>query len=802
MASSLISSSHHIDFDSVFGIDDTGLVKMFETLIATGLKEFLGCPSVFYEAALTEFFENSSVRDGVVVSTIRGTTIEISENIFSTTFGLPTEEGLTDFSEVPKDLVFDARSLFSVSKEQVAETADDIVHDAIVVEPVAEQPAVAPVVEDTTDDPDAIIEQVLGQLDSVTTTDSGDQPAGTDAETIPWFDLPFVLATRDSERLFETASDSEDDMDPDVGTHVLPEVQETDVVLETDDVSGTAIGSDVGNQQLQIDADDSRADATIDSFISDPDEEMEPVVEEQSADEAMSLEDILMSISVEGPLPSAGMEITKITMVKKIKIPGVDERTWYLASLPQIQVDVKGKELLVEKDPVKGNPVKEQILLTLADISCLVQLREKVIDEEGLVLTWAEAESTGVALNKKRYILLKYREMLLRKFLEARRINFAPGDGSSTVDLKILDQLSDIHSFVLEELKKETQAHGLMWKKTCCSKIFEGRPRDLGAVIARTNTNTPSRCWIRTMLFVDGVWAVEPCADHWVKIPQPVVQNEVPRQKSYDDTLPPVSGFFKLMKKRWTDVCLEAVEFVGSRRLLLVGSTLRFNDFKKGVLANSASVTADLMDIKKAVRELNAKVDAVSTRLDDVKKDVEATKEAISHQLLDFQAQAQANHNILTGQLSELVNYINRGGNDKKGEGSSRGPQPPPDDQNRDSGNAGGDTARSIVERLISADRERERSRGNISGSYKRIASYSGSFIQMQATVDHLSRCKLQWIIYPDASYSGSFIQMQATVDHLSRCKLQWIIYPDASYSGSFIQTQAIVDRIQSLPNS
>ncbi|KZV40703.1 delphilin-like [Dorcoceras hygrometricum] len=119
MASSLISSSHYIDFDSVFGIDDTGLVQMFETLIATGLKEFLGCPTVFYEAALTEFFENSSVRDGVVVSTIKGTAIEISENIFATNFGLPVD-GLTDLSEVPKNLVSDAPSLFSDSKEHVS----------------------------------------------------------------------------------------------------------------------------------------------------------------------------------------------------------------------------------------------------------------------------------------------------------------------------------------------------------------------------------------------------------------------------------------------------------------------------------------------------------------------------------------------------------------------------------------------------------------------------------------------------------------------------------------------------------
>ncbi|KZV29950.1 hypothetical protein F511_17554 [Dorcoceras hygrometricum] len=85
MASSLISSSLHIDFDSVFGIDDAGLVQI----------------------------------DGMVVSTIGGTTVEISEEIFAAAFVLPTE-GLTDLSEVPKDLVFDARSLFSESKEQVS----------------------------------------------------------------------------------------------------------------------------------------------------------------------------------------------------------------------------------------------------------------------------------------------------------------------------------------------------------------------------------------------------------------------------------------------------------------------------------------------------------------------------------------------------------------------------------------------------------------------------------------------------------------------------------------------------------
>ncbi|KZV14096.1 alpha,alpha-trehalase [Dorcoceras hygrometricum] len=99
--------------------------------------------------------------------------------------------------------------------------------------------------------------------------------------------------------------------------------------------------------------------------------------------------------------------------------------------------------------------------------------------------------------------------------------------------------------------------------------------------------------------------------------------------------------------------------------------TLRFNEFRKNVLVQNASVFTGLADVRKEVQELNAKVDIMATKLDIVMKDVEATKESISHQLLEFQTQAQDNHIVLTDQLGQLVDYINRGGNAKKGEGES-----------------------------------------------------------------------------------------------------------------------------------
>ncbi|KZV26134.1 hypothetical protein F511_13594 [Dorcoceras hygrometricum] len=185
----------------------------------------------------------------------------------------------------------------------------------------------------------------------------------------------------------------------------------------------------------------------------------------------------------------------------------------------------------------------------------------------GLKQTLRELLSTG-----GRTFLTKYRELLIRKFLEARKLNFTPGEGSSATDLKVLEMLYALHMFVVEELKEQTMAHGLKWEKTCCSKIFEGRPRDRGAIIARTNTDTRSTCWIRTMIRVDGVWVIEPCADHWVTIPRGVVNSEILRHISYVNTLPPVSEFFRVMRKRWADVCMKVAKFVVSDRLLPVGS--------------------------------------------------------------------------------------------------------------------------------------------------------------------------------------------------------------------------------------
>ncbi|KZV53683.1 pentatricopeptide repeat-containing protein chloroplastic [Dorcoceras hygrometricum] len=94
-------------------MNDPGMVSM-----ASGLQGFLGCSAVIHEDALLEFFANGTVRDGLVVSTVHVVTVEISEQLFAEMFELPVE-GLTDLTDVPKDKIFYAKSIVSLTGEPV-----------------------------------------------------------------------------------------------------------------------------------------------------------------------------------------------------------------------------------------------------------------------------------------------------------------------------------------------------------------------------------------------------------------------------------------------------------------------------------------------------------------------------------------------------------------------------------------------------------------------------------------------------------------------------------------------------------
>ncbi|KZV16759.1 hypothetical protein F511_41491 [Dorcoceras hygrometricum] len=119
MASSLVSNTNQVHFAYDLAMDNSEMVAMFEALVASGLNGFLGCMSDIFESALIEFYHNASLQDDKIFSTIQGKLVEISEEIFARNFQLPVE-GLIDINEVPKDLIFYARTEFSFTDEQLS----------------------------------------------------------------------------------------------------------------------------------------------------------------------------------------------------------------------------------------------------------------------------------------------------------------------------------------------------------------------------------------------------------------------------------------------------------------------------------------------------------------------------------------------------------------------------------------------------------------------------------------------------------------------------------------------------------
>ncbi|KZV18702.1 hypothetical protein F511_37065 [Dorcoceras hygrometricum] len=827
MAASFYRNSVHVDFDSVLEMDEPGMVSMFQALVASGLQGFLGCTAVVYEEALVEFFANGRVRDELVVSSVDGVFVEISEKLFAETFELPVD-GLGDLSEMPKDVIFDARSIISLSGEPISLSGRknqmkfefrllcDIMAKAIsvkarsfnaitvekfslittvvcriqmnwdkflfsilkkMVTPGSKQAkgfaiqislllATFPTLElgESSEFPASKIltKKTVHRFVSINDRDGVEEAAGAimkraASKKRPAADVgaavpkkkrtikkKSISSTLEMVAIAEEAVPIQQVAEPSAVEEIrCPSADDVDLIIQQVLDETRAVDAPADKDQPAVTeekhCDTDEEIATMDVAPADGDQQVQDSVapistdDMLSADERMSLDDIILTIPVDIPLPSSSMEITKIMMGKSIKIPGVTKWTWFLKSLPRIPVDDKGKEILVEKDPIRGNPAREHYFLICADIDLLVELRAKVIDE----------------------VALFFNSFSLKKL--------------ATINIE-------------EMYKKEEQV--LYWGET----------------------ESP-------------------------QIPRMVISTEVPRQRQFDDTLPSMSVFFRLMKKRWADVCLEVTDFCAYRRLLPVGSinfcraldivetdscfasrqstvftlrlsqfctvyiqyslfsslstayisdflssialdrtafhsvqiaqsvvpsvqfsldqrpsspisadssyslhfdvsdvdatasslppisqdvsaaladiqailseqifeyqsgissqlhkieqsvcdslrdqadifrnlsqgarqeartlddvqTLRFNDFRKHVLAQNASIFTGLADVRKEVQEVNAKVDIMASRLNAIQKDAEATKEALSHQLFEFQSSAQENHSVLHAQLS------------------------------------------------------------------------------------------------------------------------------------------------------
>ncbi|KZV53597.1 ethylene receptor 2 [Dorcoceras hygrometricum] len=662
--------------------------------------------------------------------------------------------------------------------------------DETVEQPAAEVATVADVANagiSTADVVDIIIRQVLaetaqigpdeeeqdfGGLDVVGTAVSesgvGEQAAPRVDELEKWFNLSYEeFHSRDADQPVVTASDTDEEMET------------------------VEFGTCVEEQQLQIfDAADSRTDATADYTVTELVEEMEMAAVEQSADEAMSLEEILMTIPVEFPLPSASGEITKITLGKSISIPGVHEGDWYKTSLTKIPATDKGKALFMERDPINGNPVKEQLSLIIADIEVLVQLLEHIIDDvdrlfnsfslknlaalqtddisakEELVLSSAEAESTRVDLHRKTYILTKYRELFIRKFLDAHRTNFVPEDGASAVDLKILDKMSSLHLFLVEELKMEVQHTVLSGTGRVALKFLKvaheielSLPLLLLFHVQSFAISAVEGQRVQ-ILFDQRSFSSSSSDDSSMNFVADDIQLEddsAPDQFILNSSATAISASIAALRESFSN--LVANQSRDSRKTnnalsevmckidhverVFLDSLAEQNETFRGLFKRSLQEAQnDNNALSLALKAVQSQNVILSTDLEATRKEVKNLKAALSkdfddkladirNELVEFRVETHGQLASLGTHLAELIAFLTKGSDDKNGEdSSSQRPQPPSDDQSRPSGGSGGSGNRADEQsRPVgsgtreSGSRGESQRRGDNSGSSKRRRS-------------------------------------------------------------------------------
>ncbi|KZV14734.1 hypothetical protein F511_40626 [Dorcoceras hygrometricum] len=272
-------------------------------------------------------------------------------------------------------------------------------------------------------------------------------------------------------------------------------------------------------------------DEVVEPLSKVPESAVSPI----SEDESMTIEEHLTLIPDGMMLPSlTSAEPTKIKFSSTIEIRGVEDGDWYKKNLPNIAPTYKGKKYLEEPDTIQGHPAREQFQLVCGDIDFLILLRENVITEMNSffhyfslrtlnamrtvkdilskvekMLSWVETDSLETAIHRRLFIIAKYREVLLRKFLVSRRTNLVLGLPTTVIDQQNLGLLSAAHQEAVRHLLRHMNAHGLEWTRPVSSMLFEEPNLERGFYIPRNHKTIFSTSWLRNLQKIEGAWVVE-----------------------------------------------------------------------------------------------------------------------------------------------------------------------------------------------------------------------------------------------------------------------------------------------------
>ncbi|KZV37802.1 hypothetical protein F511_24493 [Dorcoceras hygrometricum] len=518
MASSLIVNALQVNFDSVLTFLEEGMVKMFKALESTGLRGFLGCPSVLYEQDLEQFFSVAFLKENEVISAVQGKFIGISEEIFVGAFGLPIA-GLTDMSEVPKDLFYDARSIFSASGEPVKTSCKKRE------------------MKFEFRDGDQVIKESQGlcSSDFVLLNDAPNLTLG-EARTFPPLKIITVKTVGTYIVKNKNITADEDEPVEKMVKKTATKRRPAPAVLEpaTKKKRTTARRDTPAEKDLALVTvvQDVEPISVVPAVTPRAQRHRAPkrklVLRDESDDEIVDniIKQVLTEIAevedVETDLEEPVVETTEIETVETESRIDVSSITNYdedssLKVLsneegPLISVADKGKAPLVEKDEIKGHPAREMFSLICADIEFLVQIREKVIED---------ISSFFSSFSLRRLAILESVSDIAAK--EEQILAWAETDSLQTAarplqlfDLQVLEMISEAHHLALSTLMEQMRQHKLKWIRPSASNLFEGATVQRGAVIARSHPTIKSTCWIRQLILLDGSWTILEGSDKWL----------------------------------------------------------------------------------------------------------------------------------------------------------------------------------------------------------------------------------------------------------------------------------------------
>ncbi|KZV36699.1 hypothetical protein F511_06692 [Dorcoceras hygrometricum] len=506
-------------------MDNAGMVAMFEAMVESGLKGFLSCSSAIFETALVEFFHNASVRDGMVVSTVLGKPVAISEELFASTFALPLK-GLTDFHEVPQDFVPEARRAFSYEGKLISTSCKnrELVFEFRLLSDILAKSVTVKV----------------GSFDAVTHERFLMMSAIFRGVKVNWGRLLFnifkdmvTLGSRQAGYAVQICILLKNVPNLELGnSKVFPPLK----VLAAKTVSrNIAINKQIAVEDVD---DDSRVKKTPvkkavskkrPATASDIIEPISTVSAEQlhkpkrkapkrklklpevSDDEIVDKEaDVENVVEKQSDEPSADVVVKEPaveTIAEKLGETSVDDVDsiieQILADTAQFETDIGEPEVTDFEEPVNSKAYG----ITVGDTVCLVaaegqQLQGTETEEEAvttaddllsieehlaqipdnLLLPFVIATditqirySQGIEIREVDLHKASLpKSLILTKEMNLLRSNFVSGTPTTTIDLNVLELLTATHHFALKVLLRQVQEHKLEWTRPYNSLLFEG----------------------------------------------------------------------------------------------------------------------------------------------------------------------------------------------------------------------------------------------------------------------------------------------------------------------------------------